>query len=170
MQSRLLNNSRKSKVKEGMRVDTIIAALTLDGFLLPALATGYADFLVGSKELDLILDGLVSSISGIIVNTPSTTVGEAGLMKLTTLNTLCEVDDTFWSRVKESRIVMLLKTVLNWPSATDGSSISWVLSTELLRFLRSLLPWIQHIDGDFWKRGLKLLTEALEVPCHRLSI
>ena len=137
-----------------------------EGFLLPSLATGYAELLVGSKELDLILNGLVSSISGIIVSPTSGsafTVTGDGLPKLTTLNTLCEVDDTFWSRVKEFRIVMLLKTLLNWPSVMDRFPGSWVVSTEILRLLRSLLPWIKHIDGDFWGKTLNLLNEAFEV-------
>lgn len=133
------------------------------GFLLPALVSGYAELLVGSKELDLLLNGFVSSISGIIASPESTTVSEEGLQKLTTLNTMCEVDDTFWSRVKEFRIVMLLKTVLDWHIVSSGSRNSWVVKTEILRLLRSLLPWIKHIDGDFWGKGLNLLNEALKV-------
>jgi hypothetical protein len=121
---------------------------------------------VGSKELDLILNGLVSSISGIIVspgsNSASGVIGE-GLRKLTTLNILCEVDDTFWSRVKEFRIVMLLKTVLNWPTVTEGCHSSWVVSTEILRLFKSLLLWIKHIDGDFWENILNMVNEAFKV-------
>lgn len=142
-------------------VDIIFLTLTLVGhFLLPALVLGYAELLVGSKELDLLLNGLVSSTSGIIASPGSTAVAEEGLLKLTMLNAMCEVDDTFWSRVKEFRIIMLLKTVLNWP--TDLAN-SWVVITEILRLVRSLLPWIKHVDGDFWERGLNLLKEALEV-------
>jgi len=129
---------------------------------LPALVSGYAELLAGSKELDLLLNGFVSSISGIIASPESTIVSEEGLQKLTMLNTMCEVDDTFWSRVKEFRIVMLLRTVLDWPTITGGSPNSWVVRTEILRLLRSLLPWINHIDGDFWGKGLNVLNEALE--------
>lgn len=139
---------------------------SLDGFLLPALALGYAELLAGSKELDLILNSLVSSISGIVPTTGSnfaSTIRDEGLKKLTLLNLLEGVDNTFWSRVKEFRIVMLLKTVLNWPAAVKGLEGSWVVSSEVLRLMRSLLSSIKHIDGDFWEKGLTAMKEALEV-------
>jgi hypothetical protein len=125
--------------------------------------TGYAELLVGSEELDLLLNGLVSSISGIIASPGSTAVVQGGIKKLAILNAMCDVDDTFWSRVKEFRIIMLLKTVLDWPSAVEGSSHSWVVSTEVLRLLRSVIPWVKHVESDFWGKGLDLLKEALEV-------
>ena len=171
MQTPRQRNSRElnKEVRKGMKVIIVIINATLtcvESFLLPALATGYAELLVGSKELDLILNGLVSSISGIIVspgsNSTSAVIGE-GLQKLTTLNTLSEVDNTFWSRVKEFRVVMLLKTVLNWPTVTEGSHSSWVVSTEILRLLKSLLPWIKHIDGEFWEMSLNLVNKAFKV-------
>jgi hypothetical protein len=130
------------------------------------VALGYAELLVGSKELDLILNSLVSSVSGIIPtigsNSTSAIVGE-GLQKLTLLNTLEGVDDTFWSRVKEFRIMMLFKTVLQWSVTVKDLEVSWVVSTEALRLMRSLLPWIKHINGDFWENGITVLKEALEV-------
>jgi hypothetical protein len=118
-----------------------------------------------------VLNGLVSSISGIIVTNDSNSnsaVGEEGLVKLTMLNTVCEVDDVFWSKVKEFRIVMLLKTVLNWPSAVEGSQVSRVVSTEILRLLRSLFPWIKHINGDFWEKAVHVLKDALQVTTVRV--
>lgn len=45
------------------------AKTNMHGFLVPALASGYTE-LPGSKELDLILNGIVSSITGIIVSGP----------------------------------------------------------------------------------------------------
>lgn len=95
-------------------------------------------------------------------NSTSAVIGE-GLQKLTTLNTLCEVDNSFWSRVREFRIVMLLKTVLNWPTVTEGSPGAWVVSTEILRLLKSLLLWIKHIDGGFWEKSLNLVNKAFKV-------
>jgi hypothetical protein len=161
MQGQLRTNSRRLVPKENIKVNIDSAKLnSVGGFLLPAVVLGYAELLVGSKELDLLLNGIVSSISGI--NT-STAVVEEGLQKLTTLNTLCEVDDMCWSRVKEFRIVMLLKTVLNWWSVVKDSHESWVISTEVLQLMKSLFPWIKHIDGDFWARGMTLLKEALDV-------
>ena len=50
-----------------MIVYSTLNALTLGGFLLPALALGYSE-LAGSRELDLILNGLISSVSGIIAS------------------------------------------------------------------------------------------------------
>jgi hypothetical protein len=58
---------------------------------------------------------------------------------------------------------MLLKTVLNWPTATEDSPSAWVVSTEILRLLKSLLPWIKHIDGDFWEKSLNLVNKAFKV-------
>jgi hypothetical protein len=134
--------------------------------LLSALVVGNAELLAGSNELDLVLNGLVSSISGIIYTTGSSSshaVVTDDLRKLTALNTMSEVDETFWSRVKEFRIVMLVKTVLDWPNAVADSSASWITSTEMLRLMRSLLVWIKHIDGDFWEKMIILLQDALEV-------
>ena len=134
--------------------------------MLSALVVGNAELLAGSNELDLILNGLVSSISGIIYTNGSSsshTVVTDGLRKLTALNTMSEVDETFWSRVKEFRIVMVVKTVLDWPNGVAGSSASWIISTEILRLMRSLLVWIKHLDGDFWEKMINLLQDALEV-------
>lgn len=133
---------------------------------MSALVTGNAELLTGSNELDLILNGLVSSISGIIATngtSSSPAILDEGLQKLTALNTLSEVDESFWSRVKEFRIVMLVKTILDWPSAVLRSSNSWIVTTEILRLLRSLLVWIKHIDGDFWEKMTVLLKDALFV-------
>ena len=58
---------------------------------------------------------------------------------------------------------MLLKTVLNWPSAVVGSPVSWLVSTEILRLMKSLLPWIKHVDGDFWEKAMQILKASLEV-------
>jgi hypothetical protein len=133
---------------------------------LSSLVTGNAELLTGSNELDLILNGLVSSISGIIATngtSSSPAILDEGLQKLTALNTLSEVDESFWSRVKEFRIVMLVKTILDWPSAVLRSSNSWIVTTEILRLLRSLLVWSKHIDGDFWEKLTVLLKDALLV-------
>jgi hypothetical protein len=130
------------------------------------LVVGNAELLAGSNELDLILNGLVSSISGIIYTNGSSSshaVVTDGLRKLTALNTMSEVDETFWSRVKEFRIVMVVKTVLDWPNGVAGSSASWIISTEILRLMRSLLVRIKHIDGDFWEKMIIVLQDALEV-------
>lgn len=130
------------------------------------MALGYAELLVASNDLDLILNGLVSSISGIIPGSASgsaSIIENEGLQKLTTLNILCEADETFWSRIKELRIVMILRAVFNWPTIVKDSPTSWIISTEILRLQRSLLPWIKHLDGDFWEKGMSLLKSSLEV-------
>jgi hypothetical protein len=133
-------------------------------FLICAMASSYAEPLNGQKELDLILNGLVSSISGIIADgTNSEIIQRDGLQKLATLNTMCQSDESFWSRVKEFRIVMLVKTVLNWPGDVTDPAYSWILSTEILRLMRSLLPFIQHIEGEFWGNTMKILENSLEV-------
>src|SRR5579859_3136519 len=93
-------------------------------FLVCAIATSYAEKLAGQKELDLILNSLVSSISGIIAN-GSDTIQTDGLKLLATLNTICQADESFWSRIKEFRIIMLVKTVLNWPGDVIDPTYSW---------------------------------------------
>jgi hypothetical protein len=138
-------------------------ARLISGFLVPALVSGYSELLNGSKELDLILNGLVSSVSGINASAGAEALIQDGLPKLASLNVLCEVDDSFWNRVKEFRVIMLLRTTLNWVDALQESSALWLVSTEVLRLVRSLLPWIKHAEGDFWQKIYFLLFDSLEV-------
>ena len=142
----------------------------ISGFLLAALASGYSELLNGSKDLELILNGLVSSISGITASGGVQALIQDGLPKLASLNILCEVDDSFWNRVKEFRVVMLLRTTLNWVNALLESSVHWLVSAEVLRLVRSLLPWIKHSEGDFWEKIYSLLYDSLEVACFILSV
>ena len=135
---------------------------------MPALALGFAELLVHSNELDLILNSLISALSGTSKPPESLMIGE-GLRLLAMLNTMTEVDEEFWGRVKEFRIVLLLKTVLPWPPAVESSTIAWVLSTEILRLIRSLLPWIKDIDSGFWKWEIELLKHALKVRSSLFS-
>jgi hypothetical protein len=58
---------------------------------------------------------------------------------------------------------MLVKTVVSWPRAVIGTPISWIVTTEVLRLMRTLLPWIKHVDGDFWEKGIEIVKESLEV-------
>jgi hypothetical protein len=150
---------------QGNSVLFVSLIVTGSGFLLPALAVGYSELAMGSRELDLILNSLLSSISGINKTTGETSASavEEGLWMLTLLNTMSEVDETFWSRVKEFRIVMLVKTVLSWPNVVEHTSTSWVVSTEILRLLRPLVRWIKDIDGDFWEKAVDLLKHSLKV-------
>lgn len=125
---------------------------------------GYAEPLYLSAELDLIRNGLVSSISGVIAgssNDTSAVTGE-GLQKLAMLNQMLGDDDEFWSKVKEFRRVMLLRTVLTWPSAVKESQLSWIVSTEVLQLFRFLLP-SASMPGDLMEKGIALLKESLQV-------
>ena len=125
---------------------------------------GYAEPLYLSPELDLVRNGLVSSISGIITNVGSDTsaVTVEGIPKLAMLNAMLEEDDQFWSKVKEFRRVMLLKTVVDWPAAVRDSGVSWVVLTEVLQLLRSLLPW-GPTPGNVLEKCLQLLKDSLQV-------
>lgn len=125
---------------------------------------GYAEPLFLSAELDLTRNSLVSSISGIIANSSNdnTAVTGEGLQKLSMLNVMLEDDDVFWSKVKEFRRVMLLKTVLNWPNAVKESQLSWIVSTEVLQLFRSLLPW-GPMPGDLLEKGISVLKDSLQV-------
>ena len=91
------------------------------------------------------------------------TIQGSGLEKLATLNTICQTHELFWSRVQESRIVMLVKTVLPWPLKVTDSASSWIVRTEVLRLMRSVMPFIQHITGDFWDPLMLTLSESLRV-------
>jgi hypothetical protein len=117
----------------------------------------------GSKELDLILNGLVSSVTGINASAGAEALIQDGLPKLASLNVLSEVDDSFWNRVKEFRVIMLLRTTLNWVDALRDSSAHRLVSTEVLRLVKSLLPWIKHTEGDFWGKIYTLLFDSLVV-------
>jgi|SRR5277367_332651 hypothetical protein len=136
-------------------------------FLIPALAVGYAEPLFLSAELDLTRNTLVSSISGIIASFSIDIATGEGLQKLALLNTILGDDDEFWSKVKEIRRFMLLKTVLNWPSLAKRSQLSWVVSTEVLQLLRFLLPW-GPMPGDIRETGFGLLGNSLQVKSLRL--
>lgn len=105
----------------------------------------------------------MSSISGLNAGAGLKVLTQNGLPKLAALNILCEIDDSFWARVKEFRIVMLLRTTLNWVDAVHEASEKWVVSTEVLRLVKSLLPWIKHAEGDFWEKTSVLLNDSLEV-------
>ena len=133
------------------------------GFLISALVSGYSELLNGSKELDLILNGLVSSISGVSASAGVAALTEDGLPKLTTLNVLCEIDESFWARIKEFRQIVLLRTTLYWVDVVRDSPFHWVVSTEVLRLVKSLLPWTKHAEADFWEKTYKLLNDSLEV-------
>jgi hypothetical protein len=138
--------------------------LTTAGFLLPALVAGYSELLHHSKELHLLLNGLVSSISGIIAGTsPISRLLEEGLVKLAALNTMSEEDGSFCTSMKEFRILMLVKTVLQWKEVVVAHPESWILSVELLRLMKSLLPTIKRMNGDFWESTIGLLKSSLEV-------
>lgn len=154
----------KDKVTSAAASKELEEARKMDqgSFLTCAVATSYAEKLAGQKELDLVLNGLVSSISGIIAN-GSDTIQTDGLTKLATLNTICQADESFWSRIKEFRIIMLVKTVLNWPGDVIDPMYTWILSTELLQLMRSLLPFVQHVEGDFWGNMMHILKDSLEV-------
>ena len=130
---------------------------------------GYAEPLFLSPELDLTRNSLVSSISGIIANPGSdnAAVTGEGLQKLSMLNTMLEDDDVFWSKVKEFRRVMLLKTVVNWPNVVKDSGFSWIVLSEVLRLFRFLLPW-SPMPGDVLEKGLELLKDSLQVRFLRL--
>lgn len=131
-------------------------------FLVSAVTTSYAEQLVGQKELDLLFNMLISSISGIIANgSNSERIQGAGLQGLATLNTMIQADESFWSRIQEFRVVMLVKTVLNWPGDVTDPFYSWILSTEILRLMRSLFPWIHHVKEDFWGDRFDILMDIL---------
>jgi hypothetical protein len=86
-----------------------------------------------------------------------------GLEQLTTLNTMCQSDLMFWARVQESRIVMLVNTLLPWPTKVSGSASLWIVGTEILRLMKSVLPFIQHLNGDFWGPLMLNLRDFLQV-------
>jgi hypothetical protein len=135
-----------------------------EGFLFPALASGYAELLIGSKELYLQINSLISSISGItVMNDPVAAIESTGLKKLSTLNAICEVDPWFWVTVREFRILMLVRTVLDWRRPLTDTPSSWIVSTEILRLMRSLLAHINHLEGDFWEKTLNAMVDAVEV-------
>jgi hypothetical protein len=158
----LPSKSRKSRFQDHVPPQSGVPCL-ISGFLVPALVSGYSELLNGSKELDLILNGLVSSVSGINPSAGAEALIQDGLPKLASLNVLSEVDDSFWNRVKEFRVIMLLRTTLNWVDALRDSSAHWLVSTEVLRLVRSLLPWIKHAEGDFWQKIYTLLFDSLVV-------
>ena len=128
------------------------------------MVSGYSELLSHSKELILLLNGLVSSISGIIAGTAttSTILGE-GLQKLSALNTMSEEVDSFWASLKQFRVLMLIRTILQWRDVVTDTQASWIVSTELLRLIRSLVPSIKHLNGDFWEKAFDLLRSSLDV-------
>lgn len=136
-------------------------------FLIPALAVGYAEQLFLSAELDLTRNTLVSSISGIVASFSNRIATGEGLQKLAMLNTILGDDDEFWSKVREFRRFMLLRTVLNWPGLVSHSQISWVVSTEVLQIFRFLLPW-SPISRDILELGFFRLRNSLQVKSFRL--
>jgi len=83
------------------------------------------------------------------------------------LNVMLEDDDVFWSKVKEFRRVMLLKTVLDWPNAVKESQLLWIVSTEVLQLFRFLLPW-GPTPGDLLEKGIGLLKDSLQVKIVQL--
>jgi hypothetical protein len=105
----------------------------------------------------------VSSISGINASAGAEALIQDGLPKLASLNVLCEVDDSFWNRLKEFRVIMLLRTTLNWVDALRESPAHWIVSAEVLRSVRSSLPWIKHTEGEFWEKIYTLLFDSLLV-------
>ena len=135
---------------------------------MPALVTGYAELLSQSKELSLLLNGLVSYISGIIAGTSSinTILGE-GVQKLSALNLLSEGSEVFWPSVKEFRIIILVRSALNWADAIADSPSAWIIYTEQLRLMRSLLPCIKLLNGDFWGKTFSILNTSLTVKRPR---
>lgn len=136
-------------------------------FLTCAISSSYADLLVAQSEHDYILNRLVSSISGIMTTSTDAKIIDkiegTGLEQLTTLNTMCQSDLMFWARVQESRIVMLVNSVLPWPTQVSGSASLWIVGTEILRLMKSVLPFIQHLNADFWNPLMLNLRESLQV-------
>jgi len=131
---------------------------------LPAVVVGYGELLSLSKDLTFLLNGLVSSVSGIIAGTtPLSTIQGDGLQALSALNTMSEGNEGFWSSMKAFRILMLIRTILRWTEAVVDSPSAWIVSTELFRLMKSLLPAIKELNGDFWETVIELLKSSLEV-------
>jgi hypothetical protein len=79
------------------------------------------------------------------------------------LNTICQIDEGFWYRLKEVRRVMLVRNIVSWPRAVIGTQISWIVTTEVLRLMRTLLPSTRHIGDAFWGGVIEIAQKSLEV-------
>jgi hypothetical protein len=160
---------RQDLIERYMRVNKLLEYAELSGFLLPALVVGYAELLVGSKEYDVIANGLVSSITG-ISKSSETLQGNEGLRMLSFLNIMVEIDEFFWGEIKELRILMLLNSVLEWPTLTKQHlPENWIILTEFFRLMRSLLPWITALEGRFWGKITMILKSAMKVSCSEIA-